>query len=248
LKRTWRYLLLGVLSLLILVSAGFVLWAANPSEPEEQALNRLISDQDILVQQQEGWLMFSPSESVSQTGLIFYPGARVDYRAYAPHASAIAEAGFTVVIIRMPLNFAFFGVNQASEVIAAYPEITRWAIGGHSLGGAMAAQFASDNLNLVDGLVLWASYPAGNNNLSETGLPVISVFASNDGLASIEEINASRDNLPLESTFIEIQGGNHAGFGWYGTQNGDGVSLISKLDQQNQITQATTDFLMTIQE
>ncbi|MFN2304126.1 MAG: alpha/beta hydrolase, partial [Anaerolineales bacterium] len=184
--------------------------------------------------------------SGSQTGLIFYPGGRVDPRSYAPLASSIAQEGFTVIVVPMPLNFAFFGVNRASEVIQAFPDISDWAIGGHSLGGAMAVEYAKSNLDHIDGLVLWASYPAENTDLSETDLVVTSIYASNDGLATLQDIQNSKERLPEDAQFVLINGGNHAGFGWYGSQSGDGIAQISKINQQEQIVSATLDLLASL--
>jgi dienelactone hydrolase len=246
-KRTWRYLLFSLLAIIFLAIAGFVLWAGIPLQPDGQAIESLVSGSDVVVQQEKNRVVFAPTALTPQTGLILYPGARVDYRAYAPFAREIAESGFMVVIAKMPLNFAIFGVNRASEIMASFPEITTWAIGGHSLGGAMAAQFAGEHLSMVEGLVLWAAYPAGNNDLSDSGLGVVSIYASNDGLATLADISASEQNLPQDAVFIEIAGGNHAGFGWYGAQNGDGNASISKTEQQSQIVDATIDLLESIE-
>jgi hypothetical protein len=245
-KNFWRYILIAILAFLLVSVGGVLLWASTPARPEARALESLQAYDQVRFEQVNGWLVFSPTEAELPVGLILYPGGRVDYRAYAPHARAIANQGFTVIIVPMPLNLAFLGINRADDVITAFPEINRWAIGGHSLGGAMAAEFASANPNRVDGLVLWASYPGENNDLSGSGLPVISVFADNDSLATLEDIADSKDRLPPDTVFVEITGGNHAGFGWYGPQRGDGEALISKTEQQDLIVQASVAFLQSI--
>jgi pimeloyl-ACP methyl ester carboxylesterase len=247
-KRTLRYLLIGFFSLLVIILAVFLVWASTPPNPEEPAIASLSSDDKVQVIDENNWLSFLPVDSPATTGLILYPGGRVDYRSYAAHTYAIAEQGYLVTIVNMPLNFAFLGVNRANDVIEAYPEITHWTIGGHSLGGAMAAQYIGNHPEIMDGLVLWASYPAESNDLSGMNLSVISIYASNDGLATMDEIESSRDNLPPDTQFFEIPGGNHAGFGWYGPQNGDGESQISQGDQQFQIINATVAFLKRIGE
>jgi len=245
-KKILRYSLVGLLVLLLLAAGGFLLWASNPAQPEAQALQSLQAYDGVRFEEINRWLVFSPADETPQVGFILYPGARVDYRAYAPHARAIATEGFTVVVVPMPLNLAFFGINRADGVMASFPEIERWAIGGHSLGGAMAAEYASANPDKIDALVLWAAYPGDNNDLSSATLPVLSVFADNDGLATLEEIADSRQRLPAEAQFVEISGGNHAGFGWYGAQNGDGQALLSKTEQQDLIVAATVAFLDSI--
>jgi hypothetical protein len=110
----------------------------------KQAINALQSDSNVTVISGQ-WLTFKPTTTNYTTGLIIYPGGRVDYRSYAPLAHAIANEGYLTIIVPMPLNLAVFGANAANEVIASHPEITSWAIGGHSLGGTMAAQFAYQN-------------------------------------------------------------------------------------------------------
>lgn len=245
-KKTLRYLLLAVLVLLLAGAGGFFVWATNPAQPEAVALAAMQTGDGIEFENQDGWLVFQPIDSEPSTGLIFYPGGRVDPRAYAPHAREIAGQGFTVVIVPMPLNLAFFGLNRADKVIAAFPDVETWALGGHSLGGAMAAEYLRANPEQVSGLVLWAAYPGGNNDLSSVDLPILSVYASLDGLATLEDIAGSRARLPLSTTFVEISGGNHAGFGWYGPQNGDGQATLSKPKQQDLIVQATVTYLASL--
>ncbi len=244
----WRHAALGLLALLILGTAAFLIWAANPAHPEPDALDSLTSTAAVQYDSVNGWLVFTPQNMVTETGLIFYPGGRVDPRAYAPHAQAIAKEGFLVIVVPMPLNFAFLGLNQASEVIQRFPAIQTWAIGGHSLGGAMAAQFAEVHPETIDGLVFWAAYPAGSNDLTDNNLDVISIYATRDGLATETEITASRTQLPEDTTFVEITGGNHAGFGWYGPQSGDGAAEISQEQQQALVVSATTQFLGSLSD
>jgi pimeloyl-ACP methyl ester carboxylesterase len=175
--------------------------------------------------------------------LILYPGGRVDARAYAPAARAIAEAGYLVAIAPMPLNLAVFAPDRAAEVMQAFPEIEQWAVGGHSLGGAMAARFADQHPEAVDGLVLWAAYPAESNGLSDESLEVASISGTRDGLSTPAKIEASRELLPADTEWVAIEGGNHAQFGWYGPQSGDGKADVSREDQQQKIIDATIDLL-----
>jgi pimeloyl-ACP methyl ester carboxylesterase len=128
----------------------------------------------------------------------------------------------------------------------AYPEIERWVVGGHSLGGAMAANFADTQPERVAGLVLWASYPAESNDLSGRDLPVVSVYGTLDGLATVEKIEASRPLLPADTEWVAIAGGNHAQFGWYGEQAGDNPAEIGRREQQAQTVAATAALLQKV--
>lgn len=243
LKR-WQIALAIIAVLLLVAGLAFFIWASNPLSADTQALSALESDSLVAVDDQP-WLVFRPQWTDPSAGFIFYPGGRVQPEAYAPAARAIAEAGYLVVLAPMPLNLAVFAPEVASEIIAAYPEIDCWGIGGHSLGGAMAAQFAFRHPQTVQGLALWAAYPAESDDLSSSDLTVTSIYASEDGLAEVDTVLASQPLLPKNTTFVLIEGGNHAGFGWYGPQPGDNPRTISLQAQQEQIIKATIDLLST---
>ncbi len=236
-----RIVLIGLLVVLILAVGGFVVWAETPLGPMPEAIAALESNAEVAVQT-EPWLLFAPAEKTPSVGLIFYPGGRVDPRSYAPAARVIAAQGYLVVIPPVPLNLAVFAPDIAADVIAANPAIKRWFVGGHSLGGAMAASFAYNHPDAVDGLVLWASYPASPSDFSQRpDFPVLSAYGTEDfGLDGIE---ASRVILSDTTEWVVIGGGNHAQCGWYGPQPGDNPATISREDQQSQLIAVTVDFL-----
>jgi hypothetical protein len=240
-KRLWWV----VPALLILAGVAFFLWASAAAKPMPEALAALESDASVQVET-DPWLVFQPVDSDPTAGLILYPGGRVDPRAYAPAARALAEESYLVVIVPMPLNLAVFAPGRAAEVMAAFPDIEHWAVGGHSLGGAMAANFAHTHGEAVRGLVLWAAYPAGGDDLSGTRLAVSSISGTLDGLATPGKIEASRPLLPPDTQWTALEGGNHAQFGWYGPQSGDNEATISREDQQAQIVQATRQLLQQL--
>ena len=221
---------------------AFVLWAETPLGPMPEALAALESDAQVQVEQGE-WLVFRPIGRSPETGVIIYPGGRIDPRSYAPQGRALAEQGYLAIIVPMPLNLAVFNSSAAADVIAAFPEITHWAAGGHSLGGAMAANFTLENPSALDGVFFWASYPASSDKLSGQTLRVVSIYATLDGLATSDEIDASRPLLPADTTWVSIEGGNHAQFGWYGDQPGDNPATISREEQQAQVLEAMRAFL-----
>jgi len=227
---------------------GFVLWANNPLPAMPEAIAALESDAAVTVTQGD-WITFAPTGATPTTGLIFYPGGRVDPRAYAPPLRALAAAGYYVALVPMPLNLAVFGVDRANAVIAANPQIEQWALGGHSLGGAMSAAFIDGNPGVMDGLFFWAAFPADNNDLSDQpALHVSSIYGTLDGLATVDEVQASQRLLPAAAVFVPIEGGNHAQFGYYGDQPGDNPATISREEQQLQVIAATAALLETIAE
>jgi Alpha/beta hydrolase family len=240
-KRKLIFTILAGQALLLFIGAtGFSIWAATPPEPMSTAIEALNSDAEVSITI-DPWIVFTPQEPAPTCGFIFYPGGRVDPRSYAPAAHEIANSGIFSVIVPMPLNHAVFAPGKATQVIEAYPEINTWVIGGHSLGGSMAAYYAESNPASIDGLVLWASYPAASNDLSSLDVQVASIYGTLDGLISQQTIRDSLVLLPENTRLIPIDGGNHAQFGWYGSQSGDQPAGISRDDQQSQAVSATLD-------
>jgi len=234
--------LLGIFLALALVLVGFVVWAETPPAPMPEAYDALKSDSSVTVST-GSWLVFRPVSSNARTGFIIYPGGRVDFRSYAPLARAVAAEGYLVVLPQMPLNLAVFGTNTANDVIKSFPEISSWVIGGHSLGGTMAAQFAYDNPSKIRGLVLLAAYPPSGVNLLNSNLSVTTIHGTNDGLVSKVQIDDSLKLLPPATVRVEISGGNHAYFGYYGDQPGDNAATITRELQQDQTVTATVQLL-----
>lgn len=242
-----RTILIIIAAILAVLVVGFVAYSRIATlDPEQEALDALVTDSVVEVDAGD-WIVFSPATLNPRTGLIFYPGAYVDPRAYAPAARDVAAAGYLVVVPTMPLNLAILGFNQAAGVIEAFPEIENWAIGGHSLGGAMAAQFAAGNPKTVDGLVLWGAYPGQNLDLSESALQVVSIYGTQDGVSELETVEASRPRLPAETEWLIIDGGNHAQFGRYGPQGGDLAPQIDPLEQQALTVDGTVRLLQAIE-
>jgi dienelactone hydrolase len=244
-----KKILIGLLVVLVLASLGFVAWASitNPIQPTAQAA--LQSDSHVQVDftgSGGSWIVFQPTGQTPDTGLIFYPGGKVDYRAYAPYARAVAERGYLVIIPRMPLNLAVFDSGEAAKIISSFPQIKYWAVGGHSLGGSMAAHYAAQHPGQVQGVVFLASYPASSDSLAKTKLKVVSIYGSNDGLATGSKIDLSRPLLPADTRFLAIQGGNHAQFGDYGVQSGDNPATVSRAEQQKQAAEATVELLKSL--
>jgi len=238
-KFRWWYTLILIPLLIIF---GFLVWASTPLGPMPEAIAALESSVDVDVSQ-ERWITFTPMGNAPEVGIIIYPGGRVDPRSYAPTAHAIARQGHLVVIVPMPLNLAVFGVNKAEDVITSFPNIQNWVVGGHSLGGSMAANYTNNNFESIDGLYLWASYPADSDDLSDKFIPVISISASRDGLITQQDVEDSRKLLPESTTWAVIQGGNHAQFGWYGEQRGDNPAMISREEQQAEVVERMLQFI-----
>ncbi|MDO8949426.1 MAG: alpha/beta hydrolase [Actinomycetota bacterium] len=217
---------ISVVALIAIASVGFYAWtrmASYPAFPEAVAL----AEQ---AQSERGWYVFEPDGEPS-AGFIFYPGGLVDPAAYAPLMQRLSDGGVLAIIVPMPLELAVFGQGRASDVIEAYPAVGTWVIGGHSLGGAMAAEYLKAHPEQIDGVAFLASYPADSTDLSSLSAKVVSIYGTEDGVAG-EVFKQSLSRLPDGTALEAIDGGNHAQFGNYGPQKGDGVATVSRDEQQ----------------
>ncbi len=204
------------------------------------ALDALNADGPVAVTDTRSETTYEPAQPPT-AGIVMYPGARVDPRAYAVLATAVAEQGYLVVVPKCPLDLELLCINAADEYVT---DDIPWAVGGHSLGGVAASTYA-DAHDAVDGLVLWAAYPI--SDLSDRDdLAVASISGSEDGLSTPQDIADARDLLPADTAYTEIEGAIHAFFGDYGDQPGDGTPTISREDAQAQIVEATVALLASL--
>lgn len=228
-KKRTKIILVSLLLLLLMGSGGFYLYVEDYYEADATALAaldeeevHLLSDELILIEQDEA----------SSTALIFYPGAKVEYLAYLPILNQLSkDAGISIFITRMPFNMAIFDANRANSIIESYPDIEQWYIGGHSMGGAMASQYASKNQEKIEGLILLGAYLYGD-------------YLASNSLTIYGTLNTSvADKIDYTENIVAIEGGNHAQFGNYGQQKGDAVATISQSEQQELAIDAIVDFI-----
>ncbi len=188
--RRRRRLLWIAAAILLLALTGLAYFLASGPRAEPAALAALVPDETLVVSD-EGWLILAPRDATPETALVFYPGGLVPAEAYAPLGRALAAEGYLVALLRVPLNLALLDSGRALAVLERYPQIGRWVIAGHSLGGSMAARFAADHSRDIDGLLLLAAWPEDNIDLSSSPLAVTSVYGSEDGLATPGEVLAA---------------------------------------------------------
>ncbi len=224
---------------------GLLVWL-RPYTAVEPALTAMRSDDTVSVTESSTQIVLSPTVAPSGTGVFFQPGALVDARAYAAVLRPLAEAGHPVVIAKQPLSIAFLAVGAFDTARADHPEVNRWVLGGHSLGGTVASMEAdgadSDPTAPAVGLLLFASYPAGDVSTSLTAA-VESISGTEDGLATPAKIEASRADLPADAHFTVVEGASHAQFGDYGPQAGDGTPTISNDEARRRISATSLDFV-----
>ena len=205
----------------------FIIYTGIYYHADQTALNALKSDNTVTVTKtDQGWFFDGPSDTDI---LIFYPGGKVEETAYAPLLHTLAGAGMDAYLVKMPFRLAVFGINKAESIMERY-SYDDWYIGGHSLGGAMAASYAADNGDDLSGLILFAAYPVKKLDDNLIGL---SIYGSEDGVLNMDKYFAGDEFAPKNHEEYRIEGGNHAGFGNYGEQSGDGAAAISAEEQQD---------------
>jgi len=220
-------------------------------QPRPEAILALTSGPDVIVTSSRDQIYtFRPVGVQPTRGLIIYPGALVDFRAYAPLARAIAKEGYVTAIVKMPLDMAFLGYKRALAVQFLNRDIRTWAISGHSLGGVAGCTYAKEFGPFIDGVALLASYPSSSDSLRFEPLRVVSIYGTLDGLTDSADISKSVRLLPKSTRFVPIEGGNHTQFGsyWDGqnpsfVQPGDNPATISPAEQQTRIVEAIAEFL-----
>lgn len=235
--RRTRIGLISALTIVLLVAVGALAWAHTVFMGEREASLTVWRDDGIAVRSDDSRIVMSPVSDTTDEGLVFLPGARVDPYAYLAKLSGLVENGITVVITKPTLNIALADQRQLDDFTNGIAGVSHWLVGGHSLGGVRACMLAPDS----DGLVLFGSYCS--TDLSTSPIPVLSLAGANDGLSTPQKIADALNLLPPHATFIEIEGANHASFGDYGVQPGDGEMTTTDAAVRTAITAAVLEFI-----
>ena len=226
---------IAVIFMLLIVVTGIVFYLYTRDYYHAEAQNFVAAEET------KDYIIYG--ERDSECGLIFYPGAKVEECAYAPILSMLADNGICCVVVKMPFHLAVLHSDAAKQVVAEIPTIENWYIGGHSLGGAMAADYAatyrSEKMQGKNfkGLILLAAYPT-----KEIYMPVLSIYGSEDNVLNHEKYQSTRAYANSLTEYV-LEGGNHAYFGNYGEQKGDGKAAITKEEQWQETVDDILDFL-----
>lgn len=236
--RKWKFRILVPLSLFVwLLIAAFFIYTGNYYHAGDTAESYMVSSDSVaVIEENDGYLFDGPG---MDTLIIFYPGAKVQTESYAPILYHLAESGYDCFLTDMPFHLAFFGMNKAENVMADYPGYRYIYMAGHSLGGAMAGNFSAEHREEIRGVIFMAAYPTKDLE----GSMVLSLYGSLDGVLNREHYQDSMPHMPYDFTEVVIEGGNHAQFGDYGKQKGDGEATISAEKQWNESATAITNFM-----
>lgn len=228
-RRRLKIVFISMVSLVILLVVGFLIYASDYYRADEVA--NAVMQSEAVTQVEDNLIILSPTTPVD-TAMIFYPGAKVEYFAYLPILEKIKQsAGITCILVKMPFNMAIFNANAADGIMDQFPDIENWYIAGHSMGGAMASDYASQNQDKVNGLILLGAYIYGDYP-AENALTIYGSF--NKSVA---------EKIDYTENIVVIEGGNHAQFGNYGKQKGDPDATISREEQQDKAVEAIREFL-----
>ena len=226
-SRANRALALFILTVYLLVG-GFYLYVSDYYRADEVSIDVYVTSEEIEERELgDGSIAYIPTEYTA--GVIFYPGGKVDHTAYEPLMRALAERGILAVLVRMPHNLAVLKSNAADGITEQFLTVEKWYMAGHSLGGSMAASYIAKHRGEFDGLILLAAYSTAD--LSASGFEVASIYGSLDGVMNRDKYGEYLINLPADLSETVIDGGNHAGFGMYGEQKGDGKATLTATEQ-----------------
>ena len=233
-KKWIKITLYSLLGILLIGSISFFVWSQFSYKPTKEALSLVDDKKD------EDYIAFG--EKDAKIGVIFYQGAKVEAEAYSYLGEALAKDGHFVVMPKLPLNLAILGINEVGSVIEKYPEVQKWYVAGHSMGGAMISKYAFQHEEKVDGIIFLGSYPA--DDFSTKSIPMLSIYGEVDALATVEKIEDNKKFMSKNTTMHMIKGGNHAHFGMYGEQKGDNASLITSKAQQGETVKVMEEWLL----
>ncbi|WP_158685400.1 alpha/beta hydrolase [Microbacterium halophytorum] len=232
--------LLALLAILAVAVSAFLIWTQKTYAAEPEGISAVESDPRVHLDVQGDLTVLGPSAASNGTGLIFFPGAKVEPDAYAASFTELAANGTTVIIAQPSLNLALLERRSLEELASAAPDVESWSVGGHSMGGVRACMYAESDE--VDALLLLASYCSGVDLSEHTDLAVLSVFGSDDGLIRTEAVEESKDILPSDAESVTLEGVSHAQFGDYGPQGGDGTPHLSDDEARQHIEEALAEF------
>jgi len=226
-KRKILIISISIVAALAIIFGVCAIYLGDYYRADEGAIAVFAPEEKISISVLDNGVVFEPENAT--VGLIFYPGGKVDHNAYQLLMSELAREGILCVLVEMPFRLAVFDINAADGIQKQYPEIEDWYIGGHSLGGSMAASYLADHVDEYEGLILLGSYSTAD--LSDTDLDVLSIYGSEDKVLNREKYDKNKTNLPDGFCEVVIDGGCHAYFGMYGAQDGDGTPTISNHEQ-----------------
>lgn len=229
----WKRILLSFILIISFIIIGGYVYLKTSTYEAMSEVTKLLKDESVRVENDV--IIIEPDETVGN--MVLYQGGLVEMEAYLPLAKEFSEEGYRVFIPYMPFNLAIIDSNAFESIYEEYNSNLPWWIGGHSLGGTSALIYADKHVEQLEGIILLASYPSESVDISDSDLSVLSITASNDQILNQDNFEESKDLLPNNTIYRQIDGGNHSNFGYYGFQEGDGKSDITREEQQQKVVE-----------
>ena len=229
-----------VLSVLALIMGAFFIYVGTYYKADMEAIAAFNYSGFATREIDDGTIAYVPTQEFD-TGIIFYPGGKVEYKAYIPLMQSLASRGVLCILVDMPFNLAVFDINRADGAYEGFVMVDHWYMAGHSLGGSMACEYINNRQDFFEGVILLGSY--STVDLSKTDLRALSIYGSADMILNKESYSENKKNLPKGLVEYIIPGGNHAYFGTYGEQGGDGKATITNAEQVNLTTEQIINFI-----
>ena len=240
-KRNIFIIVTSIVLVIAVLMGACAIYLGDYYEADDEAIGAFLPQGSTWKEEPNGNIVFEPDGATA--GLIFYPGGKVEHSAYIPLMQACAEKGILCIIVEMPFHLAVFDINAADGIQKEYPQIENWYIGGHSLGGSMAASYLEKHTDEYEGLILLGSYSTAD--LSDAELEVLSIYGSDDQVLNLGKYNDNIRHLPKDFKEIVIEGGCHAYFGMYGAQDGDGTPSITNEEQIQQTVEYIAQMILS---
>lgn len=239
-KKIGKKIGIVVVTVCILFIGGFLLYVNDYEKATQPAIEAMVTSNDVYIEESDKFIAYIPGEKI-ESGFIFYPGGKVEPRAYARLFHELAKEGIQTVVVKMPFNLAMFGIHEAEAVWGEYTKIERWYMGGHSLGGVFGTEYLKKNIEKFEGMIYMASYP--NTDIANTNIKVLSINGTLDTVLNRKAYEKAMDRLPKNTIYYTIEGGNHSQFGDYGLQTKDTKATISPEQQHKQIVEQIVKFI-----
>ena len=226
-----KWIILTVVAVIIILIGAFYIYTLDYYRATDDVQQLINSEKQRIDVNDKITVVRPEATNDKEIGLIFYPGGKVEAIAYLPLLYHLSQKGITCFLTEMPFNLAVFKVDAAERVFDKYPEINTWFIAGHSLGGAMASNYMRRNYNKVEGMILLGAYP-----INDADVPTLAIYGTQDIMLDLTKLEDTANKF-------EISGGNHAYFGNYGEQKGDGQASISREEQQTITVEKIMEFI-----
>ncbi len=246
-KRVSKRIVGIVLLVLLLLAVGFKFYASDYNRSDVEIANEIQEMTRVYEFPYSDGVIFAPQDQSPKAVIVFYPGGKVEFKAYSGLMRMLADRGYLCILPRMPENLAFLRIDAIDMIVNRYPEEAArvadvdWYMAGHSLGGVAAAQYLHSNQDEYKGLILCASYTT--SDFSDSGLRLLSILGSEDKVINIDNYNENKTNWPKDHEEYVIEGGIHSYFGNYGIQSGDGNPAISNIEQIEKTADAIADWI-----